>query len=60
MEAVLQRIAKARHRTKSELVREMLRRSTNRELFELAREELRLHAEKGGWVTDEDVFRGVS
>ena len=60
MEADLARIAKAKGRTKSELVREMHRRYTSSELFELARHELRPFAEAKGYLTDEDFFRDFS
>jgi predicted transcriptional regulator len=60
LEKELKRIAKARGRTKSQLVREMLRQYTTLELFEAARRRLTPYAEKAGWLTDEDVFREVS
>jgi len=56
LEQDLQHIARARHRTKSDVVREMLRRDATRELFELAREELRPTAIRAGLLTDEDFF----
>lgn len=56
LEQDLQRIAQARHRTKSDVVREMLRRDATRELFELAREGLRPTAIQAGLLTDEDFF----
>jgi predicted transcriptional regulator len=60
LEADLARIAKAQGRSKSEVVREMLRRYTTSELFELARHELRPFAEAEGYLTDEDFFRDFS
>lgn len=54
------RLAKAQKRSKSEVVRDMLRRATTLEMFELARKELQPLAEKAGWLTDEDVFREIS
>ena len=60
LEADLQRVADAQHRSKSEVAREMLRRNITTELFHLARQELMPHAEKAGWLTDEDVFREIS
>ena len=60
LEAELERIARARHRTKSELVRDMLRRNLALEAFEEARKRLVPLAEKAGYVTDEDVFRDIS
>lgn len=60
LERDLERIAEAQNRTKSELVRDALRRYTSIELFALAREQLRPHAEKAGYLTDEDFFRDFS
>jgi predicted transcriptional regulator len=60
LEADLNRIAEAQHKTKSEIAREMLRRHTTIELFRLARRELMPYAEKAGYLTDEDIFRDVS
>ena len=60
LEADLEPIAKAQHRSKSELVRDVLRRYATVELFELARDELRPYAEKAGYLTDEDFFRDFS
>ncbi len=58
LETRLNRIAKETHRNKSDLVRDMLRRQTGLAAFELARERLVPLAEKAGYLTDEDVFRG--
>ncbi len=58
LETRLNRIAKETHRNKSDLVRDMLRRQTALAAFELARERLVPLAEKAGYLTDEDVFRG--
>lgn len=55
--ADLERIAKERHRTKSDLARDMLRRHTTIELLALAREKLVPYAERAGYLTDEDFFR---
>lgn len=60
LETQLNRIAKETHRTKSDLVRDMLRRQTALAAFELARERLVPLAEKAGYLTDEDVFRAFS
>jgi predicted transcriptional regulator len=60
LEKDLERLAKARHRTKSDLAREMLRKRIAVERFrELRRKALPL-AEAAGYVSDEDVFRDVS
>lgn len=56
----LKRLARERGRTKSELVREMLRRQVAVEAFEEARRRILPLAEKAGYLTDEDVFRDFS
>jgi predicted transcriptional regulator len=60
LDAELNRLAAATHRTKSELVREMLRRETALVAFDLARRELVPLAERAGYLTDEDIFRDFS
>jgi predicted transcriptional regulator len=60
LDADLKRMAKAQHRSKSDLAREILRRYTTVELFEMARRELRPYAKKEGYLTDEDFFRDFS
>jgi predicted transcriptional regulator len=56
----LTRLARRQKRTKSELVRDILRRYTTIELFGEARRRLRPYAEKAGYLTDEDFFRNFS
>jgi len=52
----LEQLARAQHRTKSDLAREMLRKRIAVERFqELRRKALPL-AEAAGYVSDEDVF----
>jgi len=59
LENDLERIARTQHRTKSELVREMLRKRVAVERFrELRRRALPL-AEAAGYVIDEDIFRDI-
>ena len=60
MEAALARLAKATHRSKSDLAREMLRRQLAARGFQALREQALPHAEAAGYITDEDVFRDVS
>jgi len=56
----LEQLAKAQHRTKSDLAREMLRKRIAVERFrELRRKALPL-AEAAGVVSDEDIFRDIS
>jgi predicted transcriptional regulator len=60
LEQDLEQLAKSQHRTKSDLAREMLRKSIAVERFrELRRKALPL-AEAAGYVSDEDVFRDIS
>ena len=60
LDETLTELARAQHRTKSELVREMLRRQAA--LVELRRTQalLRPYAEQAGYLTDEDFFRDFS
>ena len=60
MEAALARLAKATHRSKSDLAREMLRRQLAVRSFQALREQALPRAEAAGYLTDEDVFRDVS
>jgi predicted transcriptional regulator len=60
LDAELTRLAEAAHRTKSDLVREMLRRQAALAAFEQARSLIVPAAEKAGYLTDEDVFRDLS
>lgn len=60
LEADLERIAKARNQTKSEVARQMLRSSLTLAAFEEARRRLVPLGEKAGYLTDEDVFRDFS
>jgi predicted transcriptional regulator len=60
LDATLTRLARAHKRTKSDLVREMLRRDAALRAFEHARSRVVRRAERAGYVTDEDVFRDVS
>lgn len=54
------RLAKRQRRSRSELVRDILRRYTTAELFEQAHRQLQPYAEKAGFLTDEDFFRAFS
>lgn len=60
MEAELAQLAKATHRSKSDLAREMLRRQLAVRRFQALRTKALPHAEAAGYITDEDVFRDVS
>ncbi len=59
-DAELNRLAAAAHRTKSDLVREMLRRQAALEQLQDLRAKLRPYAERAGFLTDEDFFEHLS
>ncbi|MFW6348497.1 MAG: YlcI/YnfO family protein [Cyclonatronaceae bacterium] len=60
LEQLLEESAKKSGRTKSELIRQALRRQLAIESFQQLRKELLPYGEAQGWLTDEDVFREVS
>ncbi len=60
LDRMLAELARAQGRSKSDLVRAMLRRQTSLALFIQARREILPLAERAGYLTDEDVFRDVS
>ncbi len=60
LDRTLTELARARQRTKSDLVREMLRRQLAVEAFREARRQLLPLGERAGYLTDEDVFRDIS
>lgn len=60
LEADLERIARERHQTKSEVVRQMQRGGVLRTNFEQARAKLVSLGKAAGCLTDEDVFRDFS
>ena len=60
LEELLDRICRATGRSRSEVVREALRRQLTLELFEDARRRIIPFAEAQGIFTDEDVFKIVS
>ena len=57
---LLTEIAQRQHRSKSELVRDMLRRQLALVAFQEARRQLLPLGERAGYLTDEDVFRDIS
>lgn len=57
LDETLSQMAAEQKRTKSELVREMLRRESVLAAFEQGRERILPLAEHAGYLTDEDVFR---
>lgn len=60
LEELLEQIAKRTGRSKSELIREALRRQFSIDSFQQLRKKLLPYGEAKGWLTDEDVFREVS
>lgn len=58
--ALLSRLAAEQQRSKSELVREMLRRETALAELRRTRQLLKPYAERAGHLTDEDFFRDFS
>ena len=59
LENDLEQLAKAQHRTKSDLAREMLRKRIAVEHFRALRHKALPLAEAAGYLTDEDVFRDI-
>jgi len=60
LDETLTRLARARWRSKSDLVREMLRRQLAVTAFDEARGRLLPLGERAGYLTDEDIFREIS
>ena len=60
LEKDLDQLAKALHRTKSELAREILRKNIAVERFRHLRCKALPLAEAAGYLTDEDIFRDIS
>lgn len=60
MERQLEQIAQARHSTKSQIVREMLKKHLALARFQALRAQAIPYAEAAGYLTDEDVFRDIS
>lgn len=60
LEEDLDRACARSGRSRSELVRDALRRQIRLSEFIALRQEIMPYAEAAGWLTDEDVFRDVS
>ncbi len=60
LEQLLDESSKQSGQSKSELVRQALRRQFAIESFQQLRKKLLPYGEAQGWLTDEDVFRRVS
>lgn len=60
LEQQLEQLAQSRHSTKSQVVREVLKKHLALAQLRKMRSELIPYAEAAGYYTDEDVFRVVS
>jgi predicted transcriptional regulator len=60
LERDLETLCEKNGQSRSDFVREALRRQIRQAEFAALRSELMPYAEAQGWVTDEDVFRDVS
>lgn len=60
LEHQLEQLAQSRHSTKSQIVREMLKKHLALTKLRKMRGELIPYAEAAGYYADEDVFRDVS
>jgi predicted transcriptional regulator len=60
LEQLLEEASIRSGRSKSELVRQAIKRQLSIESFQQLRKELLPYGEEKGWLTDEDVFREVS
>lgn len=60
LEAALERYCETSGRSRSDVVREALRRQLTLSRFERARERILPFAEARGYLTDEDVFDEIS
>jgi predicted transcriptional regulator len=59
-ERMLKKVVKLSGRTRSEIMREALRRQLSLDLFEQLRRRVAPFAEARGLLTDEDVFKALS
>jgi hypothetical protein len=57
---MLSQVCRRNRRTKSEIVRDALRRQLSIRMFEQLRREIMPFAEARGYLVDEDVFKEVS
>jgi len=60
LKELLEESSKRSGRSKSELVRDALKRQLSIESYQQLRKELLPYGEAQGWLTDEDVFKQVS
>ena len=60
LEALLSKASRRTGKNRSEIVREALRRQIRLETFEELRRRIMPFAEARGYLTDEDIFSGIS
>ena len=60
LDSELEKLARSQHRTKSDLVRDMLRKRIAVEKFRALRRKALPFAEAAGYLTDEDIFHDIS
>jgi predicted transcriptional regulator len=60
LERLIDQVSQRAGRTRSDVIRDALRREFTILMFEQLRQEVLPFAEARGYLTDEDVFRGVS
>jgi predicted transcriptional regulator len=60
LEKQLDQVSKKLHQTRSDVIRNALRRQLALLRFEEVRQQLKPLAEAAGYLTDDDVFRDVS
>jgi len=60
LEKRLDQVSRKLHRTRSDIIRDALRRQFALLRFEDVRQQLKPFAEAAGYLTDEDVFRDIS
>ena len=60
LEKMLNQVSRRAGRTRSEVVRDALKRQLSLAMFEQLREEVLPFAEARGYLTDEDLFQDVS
>ncbi len=56
----IERLAKERKQSKSEVARQLLRGSVIRETLRVLQSELEPQARAAGWLTEDDILRDVS
>ena len=60
LDKMLNQVSRKLKRSRSEVIRDSLRRQLSIYIFEALREKSLPHAEKKGYLTDDDVFREIS